>query len=63
MGKALATKLAQQGANVCIVARTQSKLDQAIEHIKVLSPTSSTPIPTLTDHPRSHTPKVLPSDS
>jgi 3-dehydrosphinganine reductase len=36
MGKALATKLAQQGANVCIVARNQSKLDQAIEHIKVL---------------------------
>jgi 3-dehydrosphinganine reductase len=38
MGKALATKLAQQGANVCIVARNQSKLDQAIEHIKVLCP-------------------------
>ncbi|KAG9736779.1 hypothetical protein KCU73_g10163, partial [Aureobasidium melanogenum] len=34
MGKALATKLAQQGANVCIVARNQAKLDQAIDHIK-----------------------------
>ncbi|KAI4748455.1 NAD(P)-binding protein [Aureobasidium sp. EXF-12298] len=34
MGKALATKLAQQGANVCIVARTQTKLDQALKHIK-----------------------------
>jgi len=37
MGKALATKLAQQGANVCIVARNQSKLDHAIQYIKVLS--------------------------
>lgn len=36
MGKALATKLAQQGANVCIVARTKSKLDHALAHIKVL---------------------------
>ncbi|KAK6005285.1 hypothetical protein QM012_008064 [Aureobasidium pullulans] len=34
MGKALATKLAQQGANVCIVARNKAKLDQAIDHIK-----------------------------
>jgi short-subunit dehydrogenase len=39
MGKALATKLAQQGANVCIVARNQAKLDQAIDHIKVLPST------------------------
>lgn len=36
MGKALAKKLAEQGANVCIVARNQQKLDETIDYIKVL---------------------------
>ncbi|THY91822.1 NAD(P)-binding protein [Aureobasidium pullulans] len=34
MGKALAKKLAEQGANVCIVARNQQKLDETIDYIK-----------------------------
>ncbi|KAI5205465.1 NAD(P)-binding protein [Aureobasidium subglaciale] len=34
MGRALAKKFAQRGANVCIVARNQPKLDEAIEYIK-----------------------------
>ncbi|THZ19557.1 NAD(P)-binding protein [Aureobasidium pullulans] len=34
MGKALAKKLAGQGANVCIVARNQQKLDETIDYIK-----------------------------
>lgn len=36
MGKALAKKLAEQGANVCIVARNHQKLDETIDYIKVL---------------------------
>ncbi|TIA27580.1 NAD(P)-binding protein, partial [Aureobasidium pullulans] len=34
MGRALAKKLAEQGANVCIVARNQQKLDETIDYIK-----------------------------
>ncbi|THX75059.1 NAD(P)-binding protein [Aureobasidium pullulans] len=34
MGRALARKLAEQGANVCIVARNQQKLDETIDYIK-----------------------------
>lgn len=35
MGRALAKMLAQQGANVVIVARRKDKLDEAVEYIKV----------------------------
>lgn len=35
MGRGLGRLLAQKGANIVIVARTQSKLDAALEYIKV----------------------------
>jgi 3-dehydrosphinganine reductase len=38
MGRGLAKILAQKGANVILVARTTSKLEEAVEYIKVHSP-------------------------
>lgn len=38
MGKSVACQLAAKGANVVIVARTTSKLESALETIKVSSP-------------------------
>lgn len=35
MGRGLAKQLAQKGANVVIVARTQKKLDEALKYISV----------------------------
>ena len=35
MGRGLGKLLAQKGANVVIVARTQKKLDEALEYISV----------------------------
>lgn len=50
MGRALAKKLAEQGANVCIVARNQQKLDETIDYIKVLFLSLlSSPLPPNTD--------------
>lgn len=42
MGRGLAKLLAQKGANVVIVARTQKKLDEALKYISV-SMSISTP--------------------
>lgn len=35
MGKAVACQLAEKGANVVLVARTESKLQDALEAVKV----------------------------
>lgn len=35
MGKAVACQLAEKGANVVLVARTESKLQDAVETVKV----------------------------
>ncbi|KAI5236781.1 NAD(P)-binding protein [Aureobasidium subglaciale] len=56
MGRALAKKLAQRGANVCIVARNQSKLDETIEYIKVPTPRAS---PACISHARSPNQRFL----